>query len=268
MADWNNPATWAQAYHLRGGRPDVVDVPGGLATGAGFGEDLCYIPVVVEVSPGVFKSWGGGRKYFLQLSKDEEPGLAHFRFRLQTIGATGTFTPAAETLIIGCGLGPLIEAILDAPGDAQVWGTDISTVIQGFLDDPEVAVRSDVRPLILNIDVLAADAADQFKAAGAGNNKGQFRNLVTEHMLEDWPLANLGQLLAAIDALRAAGQSNVFHLVTATDAIPDHENPNVMDPEIMVNRLSTTAWAAELAALGFADQYIIDEVTGNVAGGA
>lgn len=239
MADWNDPATWASAYRMRGGQPNKADSE--LATGAGFGETLSYLD---------------GRKYALQLSDDGEPGLAHFRFRLQKLGAGG-FSPAAETLIIGCGFGWLLEVIVDA-GSNAVWGTDIGMPIQAGITDPNVTVRADIQPLILNINILDVNAAQQFKLAGAGNNSGKFRNVVTEHLLEDWPIGDINTILDACDALRAPGQSQVYHLVTAQDAIP----PGASDPAIVVNQFTLAEWAALRP-----EHYWIDEVTGNIAGG-
>lgn len=238
MADWNDPATWASAYRMRGGRPNKADSI--LPSGDGFGEILSYLD---------------GRRYAVQLSDDGQPGLSHFRFRMQKLGVSGSFNPAAETLVIGCGFGWLIEVVVDA-GSNAVWGTDISTAIHANLATANV--RQDVQALILNINVLDADAANQFKAVGVGNNKGQFRNVVTEHLLEDWPIGDINTILDACEALQASGQSNVFHLITAQDAIPS----GASDPAIVPNQLTLAEWVALRPA-----HFWIDEVTGNVGGG-
>lgn len=243
MADWNDPQTWADAYGKRGGRPNVQDVV--LPTGAGYGEDLTYLD---------------GRKYALQLSTDGEVGLAHFRFRLQKLGASGAFTPSAETLVVGCGFGWLVETIVDV-GSNAVWGTDTSTAIQNLLDDPGVAVRSDVRPLIFDINILDANAAQQFKAVGAGNNAGKFRNVVTDRLIEDWPISEIDTLLDACDALLAPGQSRVFHIVLATDGFISGPE-GLPDPAFVSNQLSLAEWVALRPS-----HYWIDDRTGAVGGG-
>jgi hypothetical protein len=239
MADWNSPATWEQAYSVRGGLPDKQDSE--LPIGAGFGEQLSYLD---------------GRKYALQLSDDGETGLSHFRFRLQKLGASGAFTPSVNTLIVGCGFGWLVEAIVDL-GSNAVWGTDISTLIQASIADPGVAVRADIQPLILNVNILDANAAQQFKNAGAGNNSGKFSNVVTEHVLEDWPIGDMATILDACDALLAPGQSNVFHLVAASDAVGSDQ----FDPQIVVNQLTLAEWVSIRPS-----HFWIDEVTGTVGG--
>lgn len=242
MADWNITQTWINAYRWKGLRPQKKDIPGGLEDGAGYGEILSYLD---------------GRKYALQLSSDEYPGLSNFRFRLQKIVASGTFSPASETIIIGCGFGWLIEVILDA-GSNAVWGTDTSTVIQNLLDDSAIGIRSDVRPLILNVDVVAPDAAAQFKSLRAGTNQGKFRNIVTEHLLEDWPISDIDTILDACDALRAPGTSNVFHIVYSEDRFP----PGSRDSEFTPNQLLLSEWA-----LLRPSHYWIDEAGGSILGG-
>lgn len=231
MADWNTVQAWEHAYRCKGGFPDK----------AGFGDILSYLD---------------GRSYASQLADDEQGGLAAYRHRLQKLGATG-INPAAETLIVGCGFGWLLEVIVDA-GSNAVWGTDISTLIQSLKSDPSVAVRSDIQPLILDIDIRDADAAAQFQAAGAGNNKGEFRNVVTERLLDDWPIADMTTILDACDAIRATGQSQVYHMVTAQDTLP----PGSTDPQDVSNLFTIAEWTALRP-----EHYWVDMVSGNIAGG-
>jgi hypothetical protein len=202
-------------------------------------------------------SYLDGRRYALQLSNDGQAGLSHFRRRLSKLGAAGGFNPAAETLIAGCGFGWLVEVIKDV-GSNAVWGAEISTAIWAAMDAANV--RPDVRPLLLNIDILAVNAAALFKAAGAGTNQGRFRNVVTEHMVEDWPIGSINTLLDACDALRAPGQSQVYHIVTAMDGIQvTPENP---DPAIVPNRLTLAQWKSTSSARP--GHYWVDEVMGAV----
>lgn len=239
MADWNNPDVWRQAYHKQGLRPNKEDSV--LPTGAGYGEDLTYLD---------------GRKYALQRSDDGLPGLSHYRRRLSELTKHNSFTPAADTLIIGCGFGWLIEVAVDL-GSNSVWGTDTSTLIQSLILDPTKNIRSDIQPLILNVDFTAPDAADQFKALGAGSNKGQFTNVVTEHVLEDWPIASINVALDACDALLGPGQTNVFHIVTGQDKVQGDS-----DPVLVPNQFTLAEWVALRPA-----HIWIDEVTGNIGGG-
>jgi hypothetical protein len=231
MPDWNLPQTWNEAYSKFGGRPG-------------------------RLGEGVHVTYLDGRSYQEQLADDGMPGLSSMRHRLQRLSGGG-INPAAETLIAGCGFGWFIEVLVDI-GANQVWGTDTSTVIQSLLDDEGVAVRSDVRPLVFDIDILAADAADQFQAVGAGNNRGLFRNVVTEHMLEGWPTADLGTVLDACDALLAGGQSNVYHLIISTDTVADISQ---MDPVYFENRLSLAEWVA------IRPEHVWIDLNGNVGGG-
>ena len=125
-----------------------------------------------------------------------------------------------------------------------------------------MGVRSDIQPLILNIDIADPNAADLFKAAGAGNNKGQFRNVVSEHVLSTLQEAEIVPFLASCDALLATGQSNVFHLVAANDGISNWFDSNIRDPNIVPSRKFLADWTA------YNPSHIwIDTVSGQVAGG-
>lgn len=228
MADWSDPQVWEGAYRWPGGIPGIP----------GYNQILSYLD---------------GRTYVEQLAQDGQGGLAHYRHRLTKLGAGG-FNRAADTLIIGAGFGWLLELIIDL-GSLNVWGCDNSTLIQSLLSDPQVGVRPDVQTKILSVDFTAPDAADQFLALAAGNNKGQFRNVVTEHLLEDWPTADLTNALDACEALMSSGQSNVYHLVTAQDKVQS-------DPVYMANRLTLAEWAALRPS-----HFWIDEASENVAGG-
>lgn len=218
---------------------------GGFPHKPGFGiEDLSYLD---------------GRMFALQLADDDVGGLSEFRHRLQRLGATGTFTPSANTIVVGCGFGWLIELIVDA-GSNAVWGTDTSPAIQTRITDPGVDVRLDVQPLILDINILDADAIDQFLAAGVGSNKGEFRNVVTEYLVDDIPVGpEMTTMLDACDALLQVGQSNVFHIVTAADCLLVEQT----DPAFLPNFLTLAEWVALRPS-----HFWIDGVTGNVGGGA
>lgn len=239
MADWNDPNSWNEGYEVRGFNPWKEDVL--LPTGSGYGKTLTYLD---------------GREFALQLPCNNDAGLSFWKQKLQKLSATGTFTPSADTLVIGSAFGWLVETIVDLGG--TVWGTDISVVINDLLDDPTRGIRDDIRPLLLNVNVLDADAADQFKILGVGNNKGQFKNIVTENLLEDWPLVTMNDILDACDALLARGVSYVFHLVRCQDAL----RPGQTDPAFHQNLFTLVEFVALRPA-----HYWIDIQTGNVGGG-
>lgn len=224
MADWNDPATWAQAYNRRGGKPNKTDTI--LPTGAGFGEISSYLD---------------GRKYQLQRADDKQPGLSALRFTLNKLGLIPAFTPATDVLVVGCGFGWLIEVMLEA-GSNGAWGTDLSTVIHANIATADVP--QEVQDRVLNIDIEAVDAKAQFQAAGAGTNQGEFRWIITEHLLEDWPIGDINSILDACDNLRAPGQGGVAHLVVATDAMIGGDIPTGMDPEIVANQFLLAEWVA------------------------
>jgi hypothetical protein len=221
MADWNDPATWARAYTIQGGHKDKADSI--LPTGAGFGEDLSYLD---------------GRKFQLQMADDGAEGLSHLRFRLNKLGAVPAWTPATTVIIVGCGFGWLLE-VLQAIGSNQAWGTELSTLIHANIATADVPQA--VQDRVLNIDITDADAADQFQAAGAGNNNGLFRQIVTEQFLEDWPIGDMDTILDACDALRAPGQGAVTHIVSTTDSVAANR---MGDDGIIDNKLSLAEWVA------------------------
>lgn len=238
MADWNDPATWAQAYSKRGGRPNKTDSV--LPTGAGFGQHLSYLD---------------GRTYALQLADDGASGLSHFRFELNKLGAVPAFTPSTDVLVVGCGFGGLVEVMLDL-GSNAAWGTDLSTVIHDNLATSDMP--QEVQGRVLQINIEDADAADQFQAAGAGTNQGEFRWLVTEHVLEDRTGPQITAILDACDALRAPGQGGVAHIIISTDSVMDVSQ---MDPVFFPSPRTLAEWAALRPAHWWLD------VTGAIAGG-
>lgn len=242
MADWNDPNTWAKAYGIRGGRPNKMDIPGGFSIGAGFGEDLSYLD---------------GRKFTLQYSDDGLSGLAKTRYALQKLEGAG-FTPASETLVVGCGFGWSIELIVDA-GSNNVWGSDTSSLIHAGIIDPNVGVRSDIQPLIFNINIEDPDAKDQFLSVAAGTNKGEFRTILTEHVLEGIPQVDIPSFLSSCTDLLVSGQSRVYHMIIAMDAIDD---PNLIDSDIIENQWTLSEWTAFNPT-----HYWIDSITGAFGGG-
>lgn len=239
MADWNDPATWARAYGISGGRKDKTDTI--LATGAGFGEDLSYLD---------------GRKYALQLSEDDTTGLSAWRHRFSKLGAVPAFTPSTDVLVVGCGFGWMVEMFLSI-GSNSAWGTDLSTLIHANLATADVP--QEVQDRVLDVDIQAADAKDQFLAAGAGTNKGEWRWIVTEQLLEDWPIGDIGSILDACDNMRAPGQGGVAHIIITTDSASPED---MGDDGIIDNKLSMAEWVALRPA-----HWWIDVSSGVIGGG-
>lgn len=235
MPDWNLESTWEAAYRIRGGLPNEI----------GFGEILSYLD---------------GRKFAVQVANDGVPGLSFYRRTLAKMGVVPNFSPAADALIVGCGFGWLVEALIDLGGNG-VWGTDISTIIQSLLNDPGVDVRADVLPRILDIDVMDLDASNQFKTAGAGNNKGEFRWIVTELVMESFDPVNdaagFNAFCDSLDQLKQKGQANVLHVV-AQD-LPSTTNNH--DESLGMTWLTLDEWAAYRP-----DHLWLDIQTGQMAG--
>ena len=239
MADWNDPATWAQSDNVRNGRPLLWNGQPDPT----FGQSLNYLD---------------GRAFARILEFDGITELKHWASRAFKIYQIPNTTPSAETLVIGCGFGWLIEVIIDA-GSNAVWGCDISTLIQGALTT--AGVRADVQPLILNIDFTASDAVTQFRTAGAGGtgqNRGKFDWVITEHLLEDWPIGDIQNALDSCDALRGNNPGGVAHFVLCQDNL----QPGQSDPAIIANQFTLAEWVALRPS-----HWWVDAATGVIGGG-
>lgn len=243
MADWGLEQTWIDAYGMRGGIKSYTDPV--LASGEGFGQ--------TGLHPGM------GRVYFAQLEYQPAGDTLPFpslRKKFQELqGATG-ISPAAETLIAGCGMGFEVEA-LQLLGANQVWGCDNSPYIIGRWDAPDANLLPATRAVLLPIDFT--DGPSAFLSAGAGNNKGQFRNVVNSRMAEDWPSTDFENFFSSLEALLAAGQSRVYHMVAANTA--DNQYPG--DPVYQPNAWRTLAEWAALTSGRSADHVWFDVRTGD-----
>ena len=221
MADWNDPATWDLSDGVRDGHPLLWD----SSANPNFGSILNYLD---------------GRSFARAIGYDGVNELKFWFNRLAKINQIPNITPAAETLVIGCGFGWLIETIIDVGGN-RVWGTDTSTLIQGAI--ATAGVRPDVQPLILNINFTDGNAIQQFRSAragGTGNNRGKFDWIITEHLLTDWPIGDIQSALDACENLRSNNPGGVAHIVTAQDNL----RPGNSDPIIVPNQFSLAEWVA------------------------
>lgn len=228
MADWNDPATWNLFTRRRQSKDFLPNV----------GASIDYLD---------------GRLFANSLGID----LQHFKRTAQQLGAIPNFTPSTDVLVVGCGFGWLLEVFRDL-GSNNYWGTDTSTLIHSLLTDPTLEIDSEIQARILSIDVQDPNAAQLFKAAGAGDNKGEWNWIVTEHLLETWPIADIPTLCADLDGLRNNQPGGVAHYVQMADTLlPEQVSASDND-----NLLSMAEWVAV-----YPSHWWIDSVTGNMDGG-
>lgn len=199
--NWDDPQTWQKAYNFVGRRPLKEDVL--YQQGAGVNQQLTYLD---------------GRLFALQLADfGDGPGLSYARSVMNKAASGAPWTPSTDALIVGCGFGWMIESILAAGGN-NVWGSDTSFLIHDAIaNNPALGVLPEVSSRILNIDVTDPDAADQFKAVGAGNQNGKFRWIITEFVVESFnpstETALFNTFLDSLESLRAPGQGGILHIL-------------------------------------------------------
>ena len=140
--------------------------------------------------------------------------------------------PATYVLVVGCGFGWSMEAIIDQTGTSRIVGTDTSLFIQS---DKATEARADIAPLILNIDVTASDARQQFRTAGAGQ-QGRFDAIITELTVDSIAPAELDVFLDSLEALLRPNGIIAHLVVPAPPAEPD--------PALGLRELDWTSWIA------------------------
>jgi cyclopropane fatty-acyl-phospholipid synthase-like methyltransferase len=153
----------------------------------------------------------------------------------------GAANPASQVLVVGCGFGWIIETIVDTFNHNRIWGTEVSPWIQA---EKATNARPDIAPLILDIDILAADARTQLRTAGAGQ-QGRFDWIISEQAVEGIPAVDLPTFLDACDGLLRPG-GNVVHVV-ATEITPPGPD-DVHDRTLDLRWQSHAAWIAERPA--------------------
>lgn len=231
MADWNLKSTWEQAYKAYQGRPDLPR----------FGETLSYLD---------------GRIYARCLNWDGTGGLAFHQNRIK--GFNRFISTNDDILVVGCGFGWLVEVLVNL-GYTNTWGTEISTVIQSRLTDSAYGVPTEIQNKVLDIDVTDPTAKDQFKAIGAGDNKGEFDFIITEHILEDWSYSDIPNLLDSLDNLMSNNPEGApIHLLVTLDRV----TPSQVDDEIIPNQYTLDEWEAIRPS-----HYWVDEAIGEYRGG-
>lgn len=148
------------------------------------------------------------------------------------------FQPSADVLVVGCGFGWTLEEMI-AAGLNRAWGTDISPWIQSAK-----ATESAIPAKILNVDVTAVDARQQFVAAGAGRSggpvaeRGKFDWIITELVLESIDPANRTVFLDALDSLLKPG-GRVGHLIVAKEP-----GDQPFDPVLNMQAMTLAQWVA------------------------
>jgi 2-polyprenyl-3-methyl-5-hydroxy-6-metoxy-1,4-benzoquinol methylase len=193
--------------------------------------------------------------------RNDVVGLAHHKSQLVKLeNALPQFNRNNDVLVVGCGYGFLMEVMIDL-GATSVWGTDISSYIQ---TNKTTEARSDVAPLILDINVTDTDAVAQFASAGAGGgggSAGKFHWVITELVIESYdPVANLAEFTTFLDGLdalvRTGGQTGVAHIFAGV--LPDDPH----DHSLGLLWMTGAEWTAYRPA-----HYWIDVHTWQVLGG-
>lgn len=179
-------------------------------------------------SPEHGQSYTYGRKWARHLVSphqgDADPLAKYLNRRANLPGVIDN----SKGLVVGCGFGFLLEALIDA-GIADVWGTDTSQFIH---DNLAAEGRSDTIPRIFQKDIRDADALQFFRDQTGGG--GRFNWIVTEEMLSSYDDADLPGLLDACENLLGGGpggNARIVHIVL----------PNANAP---LNGKTLAEWAA------------------------
>lgn len=115
----------------------------------------------------------------------------------------GSITGAQRILVVGCGLGLLVSAV-QATGFANIWGIDRSAHVASLWPASH--------PRLAQLDVLSPTISADLNTAFGRNT---FHWIITESVIEGYPLAEQAAIYAACEALLVASQpaSHVVHLV-------------------------------------------------------
>lgn len=122
----------------------------------------------------------------------------------------------ARILVVGCGLGLLVEGLKDE-GFTRVWGLNLDDYFGSLWDQATCPpgwtceVRADVRPLLAKNDIRTITNT-QMRAL-TGTNNIRFDVIVTEDMITSYLTSEMAAVYSACDAWLVAG-GQVRHLVT------------------------------------------------------
>ena len=124
-------------------------------------------------------------------------------YQQRIVPVFGNITGAQRILVVGCGLGRLVEAV-QASGFANIWGVDSSPYVASLWPTPH--------PRLAQLDVLSPTVSAGLDAAFGRNT---FHWVVTESVVEGYPPAEQAALYAACEALLVNNQplSHVTHIV-------------------------------------------------------
>lgn len=172
-----------------------------------------------------------GREWAKLAAVSESPGIEFYDARWAMIASQfGISTTTDRILIVGCGLGFLIEAA-KAAGFPNTYGLDNSAYLEGLtgdIDPASIIVWADIR--------------------GGGSVRAQLRNqtgddefqwIITEDVVACYDDADILGLVGAAEAVLAPGTptSHIIHCTTVGDAAQHPGEPNL-------NWKSIDAWAA------------------------
>lgn len=117
----------------------------------------------------------------------------------------GTVTGAQRILVVGCGLGRLVEGV-QATGFANIWGIDSSTYVASLWPASH--------PRLAQLDIRTATDA-QIRNAPLNSGGTTFDWIITESVMESYPPVEQEAMYAACEARlsRNTPLTHVVHLV-------------------------------------------------------
>src|SRR5215212_5132222 len=129
----------------------------------------------------------------------------------------GTITGAQRILVVGCGLGRLVEAV-QATGFANIWGIDSSSYVASLWPASH--------PRLAQLDIRTA-TDQQIRTLTGGTT---FDWIITESVVEGYPPAEQAAVYTACEArlTRNTPLSHVVHIVYP-DVDLTHWPPNALE---------------------------------------
>lgn len=150
-------------------------------------------------------------------------------------------------LIVGCGMGGLVEGLKDE-GFQRVWGINLNDYFgslwdqatcpvmgaDAFFIDPVTKaqspialgqrwpceVRSDIRPLLGKFDIRTMTAAQVGTLTGLSGAQRAFDYIITEDVLTAYPDAEIGAVFTGCESRLASGGRIVHLLSLGFDGVP------------------------------------------------
>lgn len=168
-------------------------------------------------------------------------GITSWRTLVQQRITGGTLN-TLRILVVGCGLGLMVEGLKDE-GFSRAWGINLNDYFGSLWDQATCPVmtnggrwmdtstspwtdrilapgqqwpcevRADIRPLLGKFDIRTMTATNVGTLTGLSGAQRQFDLIFTEDVMTNYALAEMEAIYAACDA-RLAGGGQVRHLVT------------------------------------------------------